>query len=257
MQLKNIATSSAIGFSFNTPQKSFKDTNGITLAEFSNLDKKDQAKIEGAQGYTLTGYTKDQKVSIWGKLMGYDSDFGSDKINELKKFIDESGGLGIEHLPTLNKNGFSNKLNFVRDDFFSVDEFANEFNTSLASAILSNSKSISLLDSDLSIDEFKVKWAQNTLKERFGLTLKDDDASKAIDILNELQSEQELKDTNKAEQNEKFKPLEVIRGSQTYKDEAINELQKFYELVKREFDSGKNTFDILKAVAENKIDIKV
>ncbi|MBR8464683.1 hypothetical protein KDD93_08935 [Campylobacter sp. faydin G-24] len=189
--------------------------------------------------------------------MGYDHDFGTDKIDELKKFIDESGGLAIEHLPTLNKSGFSNnKLKFVRDDFFSVDEFAKNFDPSVASVVFSNSKSINLLDSDLSIDDFKVKWAQHTLEERFGLTLKDDDASKALAILKELQEQQG--DQNNADKSkDKFTPLQAIKNSTTYKDKATSELQKFYEFIKREFDSGKNTFDILKTIAENKIYLKV
>lgn len=253
----NTTISSAIGFESNTSQKSFKDINGITFAEFSRLNKKDQARIEGAQGYALTGYTKDQKVSIWGKLMGYDHNFGADKIDELKKFINDSGGLAIEHLPALNKSGFSNnKLKFARDDFFSVDEFVKNFNPSVASAIFNNSKSISLLDSDLSIDDFKVKWAQHTLKERFGLTLKDDDANKALAVLKELK-EQQSDQNNTDKSKNKFTPLQVIKNSTTYKDEVTSKLQKFYELIKREFDSGKNTFNVLKTVAENKIDLKV
>ncbi|MGH1601494.1 hypothetical protein [Campylobacter majalis] len=46
--------------------------------------------------------------------------------------------------------------------------------------------------------------------------------------------------TRRKERN--FSYFEIVRKSQTYKNEATNELQKFYKLVKCEFDSGKNTF---------------
>ncbi|MBR8464684.1 hypothetical protein KDD93_08940 [Campylobacter sp. faydin G-24] len=45
MQLNSI-TSSAIGFDLNTSQKSFKDVNGITFAEFASLYKKTKQELK-------------------------------------------------------------------------------------------------------------------------------------------------------------------------------------------------------------------
>ncbi|MGG7048442.1 MULTISPECIES: hypothetical protein [unclassified Campylobacter] len=257
-ELSKATIASKMGFKGDEKDRT-QEIFGMSSKEFLSLNEQEQAKLGLRKTYPLTGYTRgdETKVSIIGKLKGYDPDFTKEQIADLKQFINYSKGLFVEHIQNLHVNS-NNKPQLLRDRSYNLDEFIKEFATSMQHLpFLESSQTVSLLDSNLSIDEFKVKWSQYVLQERFGLTLKDDDASKAIDILNELQSEQELKDTNKAEQNEKFKPLEVIRGSQTYKDEAINELQKFYELVKREFDSGKNTFDILEFVAKNRIDVKV
>ncbi|WP_078440402.1 hypothetical protein [Campylobacter pinnipediorum] len=117
-------------------------------------------------------------------------------------------------------------------------------------------KDTEILDQDLSIDEFKTEWAKHTLKERFNLTISDDDAKNAINILNELIKEQKDKSQETEEKNKdnKFKPIQAVSKSTTYKDEATNEIKKIYEIVKREFDLGKNTFDILKKVAQSRVD---
>lgn len=203
----------------------------------------------------LSGYTNDSepKVSIWGKLKGLDPDFSREQIKELKEFIDESGVLGSNLKMRL---GSQNKK-----DSYSVDEIMDSLEDNLS--YISEFKGVLLfygredakiLDSDLSVDEFKIQWAKYTLKERFNLDLKDDDAKNAISILNELKQKDNPSQPKEQPKDDKFKPMQVVRKSKTYKDEATSEIKKLYELIQREFNQGKNTFEILKKLAENKID---
>lgn len=88
-------------------------------------------------------------------------------------------------------------------------------------------KSIELLGSNLSIDDFKAQWAKNVLDVRYGLNLDEENAKYAIDILNELKSgkseiwdelnpkaNQNTQDPQEdAKQNEqKDKPFKPIQG---------------------------------------------
>lgn len=93
---------------------------------------------------------------------------------------------------------------------------------------------------------------KNTLNERFGLILSDEDATNAINILNEILTKKEQSDKTAPTNN--FKAIQAVSESKTYKDESTNELKKFYEFIKKEFESGKNTFEILKSVAQNRVD---
>ncbi|RUT50014.1 hypothetical protein [Campylobacter fetus] len=72
---------------------------GMGVDEFKSLEWKEQVKLgKMNENYPLTGYTRDKEanISIWGKLMGYDPDFSQEEIDDLKRFINESGGLGFE-----------------------------------------------------------------------------------------------------------------------------------------------------------------
>ncbi|BCX78636.1 hypothetical protein [Campylobacter sp. 19-13652] len=103
------------------------------------------------------------------------------------------------------------------------------------------------------MDEFKQKWAQYALKKCFGVELNDEDAKNAIEILKELSSKNILqKESEKA----KFKPIQAVGKSVTYKDETTNEYRQFYEFMQRELNGGKNIFEILKKVAKSRVDIR-
>jgi len=51
---------------------------------------------------------------------------------------------------------------------------------------MQSSRTIDLLDSDMSIDEFKEEWAKYALKERFNITLSGEDTKNAVNILKEM-----------------------------------------------------------------------
>lgn len=141
----------------------------------------------------------------------------------------------------------------INEDYDSVDEVMSWAENLLASlAIFGQSRAAQLLDSDLSVDEFKTKWAQYTLERRYNLFLPDETAKNAVSILSELQAQ---KDSAPKEAERNFKPVQAVSKMQTYKNEATSELRALFEFIKREFDSGKSVFSILEAVARSKTNI--
>lgn len=220
------------------------------LSDFANLNQKERSIVFDRFNYPLSGYTNDKgepKVSIWGKIIGYDDNFSTQEIKELKNFINDSKILGT---------GFDGILFKGLKNAYSADELYEHYKPLSTSSFLTNEPLVKLLDSDLSVDEFKIQWAKYTLKERFNLDLKDDDAKNAISILNELKQKDNPSQPKEQPKDDKFKPMQVVRKSKTYKDEATSEIKKLYELIQREFNQGKDIFTILKKVAKRKIDIK-
>ncbi|WP_459882703.1 hypothetical protein, partial [Campylobacter concisus] len=68
--------------------------HGMTFPKYARLDDKERAREYDRYDHSLTGFVKGEgepRVSILGKLMGYDDSFSKDEIDELKKFIDDSG----------------------------------------------------------------------------------------------------------------------------------------------------------------------
>ncbi|OPA78152.1 hypothetical protein BFG05_02785 [Campylobacter pinnipediorum subsp. pinnipediorum] len=113
------------------------------LSDFANLSPKEQAKIAHRFNYPLSGYAngEEAKVSIWGKILGYDDDFNKAQIDELKDFINESGILGV---------GFNGTLFQDTEKPLSVDELEDKFKIGSTASFLDNEPLVELLDSDLS-----------------------------------------------------------------------------------------------------------
>ena len=77
-------------------QKLAKNTNQINLGSASESKfNKDDEPLKFAKDYSLTGIAANGKISIWGKLMGYDKQMSQDEINELKRFVSQTGVLGF------------------------------------------------------------------------------------------------------------------------------------------------------------------
>ena len=238
---------------------------GMKSGDFLKLNFQERAKAGFRITYPLTGYTRDEeaKVSIIGKLKGYDPNFTSEQIDDLKKFINDSKSLGIDFNWKIDG---ADRLELANSkEYYLVDSFIEKYSSDDAAIgigeLEKNSKTVELLDSDLSIDEFKIEWAKHTLKERFDLTLSDEDAKNIIDILKELNDKNidsvaTNEDKNKNNQKE-FKPIQgESKNKETYKYEATNELRELFRFVKEQYDNGKSMFDIFKMVAENRIDIR-
>ena len=74
------------------------------LAQFANQNSeqikfhKDDEALKFASDYSLTGIAANGKISIWGKLMGYDKQISQDEIDELKSFVGQTGALGFGRL---------------------------------------------------------------------------------------------------------------------------------------------------------------
>ena len=241
-----------MGFKFNDINEILSNDmgHGMTFPKYMSLDDKAKAREYDRYEHSLTGFVKGEgeaKFSILGKLMGYDDSFSKDEIDELKKFIDDSGALGLERA-------------FGDSETLSVNEFIKRYTRKhgFSDFTFGGTKTAKLLDSDMSIDEFKEEWAKYALKERFNLTLSSEDAKNAVNILKELnekgiQNIDNLKKEDNAKEK-KFTPIQVTKKSHTYKLEADERFKELYKFIKSEFDSGKSMFEILEKVAKLKVD---
>ena len=113
--------------------------------------------------YSLSGYTEDDKISIWGKINGLDPSMSKGEVAALKKFIDSTKVL-------------QNNSN-MENDVFSVDEFMSAFNVDLGSFGVGHTKGTGLkmavdmaklLDSDMDLEKFKDKWLEVAAEKILG-----------------------------------------------------------------------------------------
>ena len=120
--------------------------------------------------FSLSGYTRDDKISVWGKINGLDSSVSKEKAAELKSFIDSTRVL-IAHA--------GDPSDIFRQDVFSVDKFLSKFNVDLGgfglglgmrsgSGLIMDAKASKLLDSDMSEEEFKDKWLEYAANKILG-----------------------------------------------------------------------------------------
>ncbi|MFC2427410.1 MAG: hypothetical protein ACFNTA_00335 [Campylobacter sp.] len=149
--------------------------------EFSKLNDKQQSRllaikmgfkkpiykpydpVVARKAYSLSGYTEDDKISIWGKINGLDPSVNRSEVAELKKFIDSTKVL----------QGNSN----MENDVFSVDGFMSVFNVDIGSFGVGNTKGTGLkmavdmaklLDSDMDLEKFKDKWLEVAAEKILG-----------------------------------------------------------------------------------------
>lgn len=120
--------------------------------------------------FSLSGYTRDDKISIWGKINGLDPSTDKEKAAELKSFVDSTRAL-IAHA--------GDPSDIFRQDVFSVDKFLSKFNVDLGgfgpglgmrsgSGLIMDAKASKLLDSDMSEEEFKDKWLEYVANKILG-----------------------------------------------------------------------------------------
>ena len=251
-----------LGFKFNDINEILSNDMGygMSFPKYARLDRKAQAAAYDRHIYPLSGFTKgdEAKVTIIGKLRGYDPDFTSEQLSDLKNFINESKGLFVEYIQGQQAKPDNDKPKILRDTPYTVNEFLNEYRGDSDLLFMQNSRTIDLLDSDMSVDEFKEEWAKYVLKERFDLTLSGEDAKNAVNILKEL-NEKGIQNIDNLEKEDnakekKFTPIQVTKKSYTYKLEADERFKELYKFIKSEFDSGKSMFEILEKVAKLKVD---
>ena len=232
---------------------------GMSFPKYARLDRKAQAAAYDRHIYPLSGFTKgdEAKVTIIGKLRGYDPDFTSEQLSDLKNFINESKGLFVEYIQGQQAKPDNDKPKILRDTPYTVNEFLNEYRGNRQLLFMQNSRTVDLLDSDMSVDEFKEEWAKYALKERFNLTLSGEDAKNAVNILKEInekgfqdiESVEEEKDDTK---EKKFTPIQAeSKNTETYdiaKDEKFSFLLKLQEL---ERERGIDVLRIMQKLEEN------
>lgn len=245
----------------------------IINGDLSMLSYQERVKLTGLnENRPLSGFTRydADKVSIWGKITGLDPNFSKEEIKDLVDFIDESGGIAIEQIEALQYSPNS-KNRILRTTPYTVEELASQNANSIISPWQIYELdgdlpyTISLLDSDLSVEDFKAQWAKHVIKIRYGLDINDEDAKNAVNIFKELKAgtyqnkedKVNLNDVQKDKDNEKkFTPIQGFSSdNKTYKDEALERLKKLYEMIKSEFDNGKTELEILKQLA--KLNLKV
>ena len=252
---------SEMGFKFNDINE-ILDNNmryGMSFPEYARLDRKAQAAAYDRHIYPLSGFTKgdEAKVTIIGKLRGYDPDFTSDQLSDLKNFINESKGLFVEYIQGQQAKPDNDKPKILRDTPYTVNEFLNEYRGNRQLLFMQNSRTVDLLDSDMSVDEFKEEWTKYTLKERFNITLSGEDAKNAVNILKEM-NEKGIQDIESVEEEKddtkekKFTPIQAeSKNTETYditKDEKFSFLLKLQEL---ERERGIDVLRIMQKLEEN------
>ncbi|PPB51729.1 hypothetical protein CDQ68_05545 [Campylobacter hyointestinalis subsp. hyointestinalis] len=242
----------------------------IINGDLSLLSYQERVKLTGLNEYRpLSGFTRysADKVSIWGKITGLDPNFSKEEIKDLVDFINESGGIAIEQIEALQYSPNS-KNRILRTTLYTVEELALQNANSIISPWQIYElegelpHTISLLDSDLSVEDFKAQWAKHVIKIQYGLDISDEDAKNAVNIFKELKAGEYKNDrsnSNEANKEDTKKPFTPIQGfslnNKTYQDEALERLKKLYEMIKSEFDNGKTELEILKQLA--KLNLKV
>ena len=252
---------SEMGFKFNDINEILSNDMGygMSFPKYARLDRKAQAAAYDRHIYPLSGFTKgdEAKVTIIGKLRGYDPDFTSEQLSDLKNFINESKGLFVEYIQGQQAKPDSDKPKILRDIPYTVNEFLNEYSGDRQLLFMQNSRTVDLLDSDMSVDEFKEEWAKYALKERFNITLSGEDAKNAVNILKEM-NEKGLQDIESVEEDndnvkeKKFTPIQAeSKNTETYditKDEKFSYLLKLQEL---ERERGIDVLRIMQKLEEN------
>ena len=250
---------SEMGFKFNDINEILSNDMGygMSFPKYARLDRKAQAAAYDRHIYPLSGFTKgdEAKVTIIGKLRGYDPDFTSEQLSDLKNFINESKGLFVEYIQGQQAKPDNDKPKILRDTAYTVNEFLNEYRGDRQLLFMQNSRTVDLLDSDMSVDEFKEEWAKYALKERFNITLSGEDAKNAVNILKEM-NEKGIQDIGGVEEDDtkekKFIPIQAeSKNTETYditKDEKFSYLLKLQEL---ERERGIDVLRIMQKLEEN------
>ena len=194
--------------------------------------------------FSLSGYTRDDKISVWGKINGLDSSVSKEKAAELKSFVDSTRAL-IAHA--------GDPSDIFRRDVFSVDKFMKRFNVDLGgfgpglgmrsgSGLIMDAKASKLLDSDMSEEEFKDKWLEYAANKILGeyanvkISLKDG-------ALNFDQTPAKERITLFGQD---------IETRVSYADEASK--KEFFKFLKDAFKNGESIGDALQKIALKKGD---
>ena len=194
--------------------------------------------------FSLSGYTRDDKISIWGKMNGLDPSVSKEQAAELKSFVDSTRAL-IAHA--------RDPSDIFRRDVFSVDKFMKRYDVDLGgfgpglgmrsgSGLIMDAKASKLLDSDMSEEEFKNKWLEYAANKILGeyanvkISLKD----------GELNFDQ-------TPAKERITLLgQEIEDRVSYADEASK--KEFFKFLKDVFKNGKSIGDALQKIALKKGD---
>ena len=194
--------------------------------------------------FSLSGYTRDDKISIWGKMNGLDPSTDKEKAAELKSFVDSTRAL-IAHA--------GDPSDIFRQDVFSVDKFLSKFNVDLGgfgpglgmrsgSGLIMDAEASKLLDSDMSEEEFKDKWLEYAANKILG-----EYANVKISLENGTLN------FDQTPAKERITLLgQDIEDRVSYADEASK--KEFFKFLKDVFKNGESIGDALQKIALKKGD---
>jgi hypothetical protein len=177
--------------------------------------------------FSLSGYTKDDKISVWGKINGLDPSVNKSEVAELKKFIDSTKALAANE----GLAGYKNlNVDDVRTDLGGVG-------TGFMPGFVMLREITDLLDSDMDIDKFKDKWLEFTAEKILG-----DHANVKISLKDgKLNFDQTPEKVRLRSLN---RPLEK---RVSYADEATK--KEFLNFLKDAFKKGESIADVLQNIA--------
>ncbi|CAD7289410.1 hypothetical protein [Campylobacter suis] len=186
--------------------------------------------------FSLSGYTKDDKISMWGKINGLDTSISKNESDSLKRFIDSTKALSLDY-----EFGYAGQV-------FKVDELIDKFDiklgtigTGLGISLVSRDAS-KLLDADMDVKEFKNKWLEYAVEKILGdranvkISLEDDSL-----LITQTSANKRVMFFNQTPQNR------VI-----YENEQSK--QQFLDFLKNGFENDKNIGDILNEIAIKTLD---
>ena len=187
---------------------------------------------------SLSGYSSNDKISIWGKINGIDSSMSKDEVASLKNFVDSTKLWRLNSIITSEKNGFS------------VDEFNKTYKistnvTNALGALINHDigalhlsrEATNLLDSDLSIDDFKDKWLEFTAERILG-----EHANVKISFKDGALSYEQTSAKKRIEILGQAMPQRVSYADKNSKDE-------FLKFLKTSYENGENIADVLQNIA--------
>ena len=219
--------------------QSFNYQDTFSKHQATNLNKAEiPAKTLDIKNLSLSGYSSNDKISIWGKINGIDSSMGKDEVASLKNFVDSTKLWRLNSILTSEKNGFS------VDEFNKTYKISTNVTNTLVALINHDNGTLhlsrearNLLDSDLSIDEFKDKWLEFTAEKILG-----EHANVKISF----------KDgALQYEQTSAKKRIEVLGQAMlqrvSYADK--NSKDEFLKFLKTSYEKGENIADVLQNIA--------
>jgi len=217
----------------------YQDTFNKQPTTIENLDRvKISPNALDFKHLSLSGYSSNDKISIWGKMNGLDSSMGKDEVASLKNFVDSTKLWRVSSILTSEKNGFS------------VDEFNKTYNIyAIATDNLKilinhtngilylNREATNLLDSDLSIDKFKDKWLEFTAERILG-----EHANVKISFKDGALHYEQTSAKKRIEVLGQAMPHRVSYTDKNSKDE-------FLKFLKTSYEKGENIADVLQNIA--------
>lgn len=186
---------------------------------------------------SLSGYSSNDKISIWGKMNGLDSSMGKDEVASLKNFVDSTKLWRLNSIITSEKNGFSvDEFNKTYKISASTDNLNILINHANGALHLSR-EATNLLDSDLSIDDFKDKWLEFTAERILG-----EHANVKISFKDGTLSYEQTSAKKRIEFLGQATPQRVSYADKNSKDE-------FLKFLKTSYEKGENIADVLQNIA--------